>query len=98
MPYAVPPRSSQTFKTAGIAETAETGYIRVIPALGTSAAPAAAAVFSFRNGGVTVSEMAAPAVQPASSYRMYAEFLATPRRVPVRFKQESPWLTRLPRR
>ena len=70
--YAVPARSSQKIQTSGATPTIVTGSVRVIPGKSTTA-PFGFAIFSFRNGGTTVTEAAVPAVPAGSAFRLYAE-------------------------
>jgi hypothetical protein len=75
--YNIPGRSSFRLATAGTAGTATiplVGQVRVTP--GTGATPSALVVFSFKQGGVTVSEAGVPGVQ-GSAFRLFAEQTAT---------------------
>src|SRR5207237_527531 len=54
----------------------QTGSVRVVPSSG-SQTPSALAIFSYRNGGVTVSEAGVPALTSASAFRTYAEVSGT---------------------
>jgi hypothetical protein len=51
--------------------TAQKGWIRIVPS--GSAGPAAAAIVSFQQNGVTVTKTAIAAFSPATSLRMYTE-------------------------
>jgi hypothetical protein len=62
--YTVAARSSQKFETAGAGSSTISGSVRVVPSTGT-AAPSGLAIFSFRNGGITVSQAGVPAVPPS---------------------------------
>jgi sugar lactone lactonase YvrE len=70
--YSIPVRSSQKLQTAGAASSVVSGSVRVIPASST-AAPSGLAIFSFRNGGITVAEAGVPAIAPGNAFRLYAE-------------------------
>jgi len=52
------------------------GSIRAVPAAGMPA-PAGLAIFSFRSGGVTVTQASVGAQSPGSSFRLYAEASGT---------------------
>ncbi len=75
--YNVPPRSSFKLVTSGSSPTFSTGSVRVTPTAGVP--PSSLVVFSFRAGGVTVSEAGVPSVQAGqgSAFRMYVEETAT---------------------
>jgi hypothetical protein len=49
-----------------------TGSVRVSPT-GNTTTPDGLAIFSFQNGGVTVSEAGVPAASPGSAFRVFAE-------------------------
>ncbi len=70
--YSIPARTSFKFTTDGTAAAVQVGSVRVAPASGTRA-PSALAVFSFRSGGVTVTEAGVPALPVASAFRLYVE-------------------------
>jgi len=70
--YSIPPRSSSKVATTGATPGILTGSVRVQPDSG-SRAPVGVAVFSFKNGGVTVSEAGVPSLRPASVVRLYVE-------------------------
>jgi len=71
-PYSIPGRSSRRFRTAGIANTAATGGIRITPS-GNTATPSAAGVLSARANNVTVTETAIASVFADSAFRVFAE-------------------------
>jgi len=73
--YSIPPRTSFKLVTAGVLPSTVAGSVRVTPSGGTTA-PSALAIFSFKQGGITVSEAGAPGIQ-GSAFRMYAEETAT---------------------
>jgi len=70
--YSVPARSSRRFQTSGASASVIGGYMRVVPA-GGSTAPSGLTIFSFRNGGVTVAEASVPAIAAGTAFRLYAE-------------------------
>jgi hypothetical protein len=70
--YTVPARSSRKFQTAGQGRATLVGSVRVIPAA-SNKTPSGLAVFSFRNGSVTVSEAGVPAARKGGAFRLYAE-------------------------
>jgi C-terminal processing protease CtpA/Prc len=70
--YSIPPRSAQTLPTSGAGVAATVGSVLLVPATN-MAAPFGLAVFSFRNGGITVSEAGVPAVPAGNAFRLYAE-------------------------
>ncbi len=70
--YSIPPRSVRRLSTSGAPASVVSGSIRVVPS-GTQPAPSGLAIFSYRTGGVTVSEAGVPALRAARSQRMYAE-------------------------
>ena len=74
--YAVPPRTSQTLKLSGARTSIQIGSVRVLPSNNTTA-PAALALFSFRNGETTITETAVVAAPPATAFRLYAETFGT---------------------
>jgi hypothetical protein len=71
-PYTLSSRSSQRLRTSGGQISITAGSVRVVPSNG-SLAPSGLAIFSFQNGGVTVSESGVPAVPPGTAFRLYAE-------------------------
>src|SRR5262249_1174707 len=68
--YDVPARSSQNLSTAGTRLDTASGSVRVNPTAGV--APASFVIFSFRTGGVTVSE-AGVSITTGTALRMYVE-------------------------
>ena len=70
--YSIPPRSSFEMDASLASLPVLTGSVRIIPTGGTST-PDGLVVFSFQNGGVTVSEAGVPATSPGSAFRVYAE-------------------------
>lgn len=70
--YAIPARSMRRFRTSGSSATIAAGSIRVTPSSGRT--PSGLGIFSFRQGGVTVTEAGVPALPAARAQRMYAEF------------------------
>jgi sugar lactone lactonase YvrE len=69
--YSIPARASQRLQTLGTSSSISTGSVRIIPAGGT--APTGAAIFSFRNNGITVAEAGVSAVPSGTAFRLYAE-------------------------
>lgn len=70
--YSIPPRDAQKLQTSGGNGSFLSGSVRVVPAPNT-AAPSGTAVFSLRNGGVTVAEAGVAAALAGSAFRLYAE-------------------------
>ena len=70
--YSVPRRSSILLKTSGLSSGTASGSIRVTPS-GNQSTPSGLVIFSYKNGGFTVSEAGVPSVQPARAVRLYAE-------------------------
>ncbi len=70
--YTIPVRSSLKLATSGSSPNTVSGSVRVTPTGGT-AAPPGLAIFSFRSGGITVSEAGVPAGEASTSFRLYAE-------------------------
>jgi len=70
--YAVPPRSSVRFQTAGSSLAIRVGSLRVTPT-GSDKTPSAFTILSLRNAGVTVTEASVQALPAGSAFRMYAE-------------------------
>jgi hypothetical protein len=70
-PYSIAPRTSFKLLTAGSGSNVQAGSVQISPG-NTSAAPVAEAIFSYRSGGITVSEAAVPSVF-GSALRMYVE-------------------------
>src|SRR5262245_19495798 len=77
-PYAVAPRSSLKLKTSGSGSTASSGSVVISSTSGPAAIPLV--VFSFRSGGVTVTEAGVPAFT-ASLSRLYVEANSAPGQV-----------------
>jgi len=69
-PYSIAARSSQRVVTSGAGSVTQTGAVRITPAAGT-AAPSGLSIFSFRSGGVTVTEAGVPVLRASQSFRMY---------------------------
>jgi IPT/TIG domain len=73
--YTIAPRSSVRIATPAADAMVRVGFVRVLPSAG-SKAPVASTVFSFVQGGVTVTESGAPSMGTATSFRVYAEYAA----------------------
>jgi len=73
--YAVAPRTSQRFLTAGSRPAVRVGAAKVTPSAGVS--PSGLAVFSLKNNLTTVSESGVPALPAGAAFRMYAEASGT---------------------
>jgi len=69
-PYSIPPRSAVRLVTGSADDIVQTGSVRIIP---DSAAPAATAIFSFTNQGITVSEAGVSTQATGTAFRMYVE-------------------------
>jgi len=72
MTYSIPPRSSKRYSAVSVSSQTIIGSAQVSPAPFTSA-PVGVAIFSFNNGGITVSEAGVPSMSAARIFRMYAE-------------------------
>ena len=70
--YSIPPRMSQKLATAGSAEAVLSGSMTILPAA-QSVPPVGLAVFSFRQGSITVSQAGVVAMNSARAYRLYGE-------------------------
>jgi len=70
--YSIPPRASQKLTTSGSGQIVQSGSIVIAPATG-AAPPVGSAVFSFQQGGITVTQAGVPAMGSVSAYRLYAE-------------------------
>jgi hypothetical protein len=68
--YSIAPRSSQRIVTSGSGSTAVAGAVRVTPDAN-NPAPSGLSIFSYKKGGVTVSEAGVPVLRAAQSFRMY---------------------------
>ncbi len=75
-PFVVAPRSSTRVQTDGIAASTQTGSVRISVAVG-STAPSAISIFTFRSGGVAVTEAGAIALPGNTSFQLYAELSGT---------------------
>jgi hypothetical protein len=71
-PYAIPARTSRRFETSGSGSSPRVGSVRVTPTTG-SRTPAGLLIFSYVNGGITVSEASVPASPMGTAFRMYAK-------------------------
>ncbi len=71
-PYSIPSRSSIRMQTAGTGNDIKSGRVRVVPENDT-AAPSGFEIFSYRNGGSTVTEAGVAAVPPGNGFRFYGE-------------------------
>ena len=77
-PYSIPRQSSFKLVTAGVPPVTSAGSVRVVPTEG--AAPSSLVIFSYKPGGITVSEAGVPGVR-GNAFRMYVEitgFAASP--------------------
>jgi uncharacterized repeat protein (TIGR01451 family) len=70
--YTIQRRSSIRLRTSGTPLVTSSGAILVTPASG-QATPSGLVIFSFKNGGFTVSEAGVPAVRPSTAFRLYVE-------------------------
>jgi hypothetical protein len=71
-PYSIPARSSARIVTSGTGAAIQTGSVRLVPA-GSSRTPSGSTVFTFRSGGVTVTESGVPALRSGTAFRTYVE-------------------------
>jgi predicted outer membrane repeat protein len=70
--YSIPPRMSQKLATAGSAEAVLSGSVMILPTA-QSVPPVGLAVFSLRQGSITVSQAGVVAMNSARAYRLYGE-------------------------
>ena len=70
--YSIPAHSSKRFSTRNTSSEMKVGSARATPA-GFSTAPVGAAIFSYHNGGITVSEAGTPSMTAGNAFRLYAE-------------------------
>jgi hypothetical protein len=70
--YSIPARSFQKLQTAGVSASTVSGSVLVTPESGTRS-PSGIAIFSFRSGGITVTEAGIPASPTGTTFRLYAE-------------------------
>jgi hypothetical protein len=70
--YAIRPRSSFEMQASLASSAVLTGSVHINPT-GDTSTPAGLVVFSFQNGGVTVSEAGVPAAAPGSAFRVFVE-------------------------
>ena len=70
--YSIAPRSSQRLRTGGSGASPSTGWVRISPD-STSGTPSSVGVFSFKSGGITLTEAGVPTVRTGTSFRLYAE-------------------------
>ncbi len=78
--YSIAGKSSVNVATSGLGTTVVTGSVRVVPSAGSNA-PSGIAVFSFKNGGITVMQTGVPALPLSTAFRLYAESSGTPQRI-----------------
>ncbi len=78
--YSIAGKSSVNVATSGLGATVATGAVRVVPSAGSNA-PTGIAVFSFKNGGITVMQTGVPALPVSTAFRLYAESSGTPQRI-----------------
>ena len=71
-PYTIPARSSVNLRTSGQSSNIIAGSVHVTPASG-STAPSGLVIFTFRNGGVTVTEAGVPVLRSSSAFRLFIE-------------------------
>jgi hypothetical protein len=74
--YVLPPRSAHILSTTGDSEAVRSGSVRIVPAA-ESSSPAASAIFSFRNSGITVTQAGVAALSKGNEFRVYAEAFGT---------------------
>jgi len=70
--YSIASRSATQFVTAGGSDAVAAGSIRILPSQD-NATPAGSLIFSYRAGGVRVTEAGLPASGAAFAFRLYAE-------------------------
>ena len=72
--YSIPPRSSTRIVRDGTSAAISTGFIRLVTS---DPVPLASALFSFKAGGITVTETEAAPIAVGSAFRMYTETSAS---------------------
>jgi hypothetical protein len=72
VPYAIPAGSSYQFSTPGTSASGQVMSAFATPDQG-SIAPVGSAIFSFKRGGITVSEAGSPSTLSGNAFRMYVE-------------------------
>jgi hypothetical protein len=72
LPYSIQPRSSARIQTGGTGSAIQTGSVRLIPG-GASRTPAGSTVFTFRSGGITVTESGVPVLRSGNAFRTHVE-------------------------
>ncbi len=70
--YSIAARSSQKIVTSGAGASIRVGAVRVTPT-GGSVSPSGLSIFTYRNGGVTVSEAGVPVLRSGAAFRLYDE-------------------------
>jgi hypothetical protein len=76
--YSIPPHASTHLTTAGTASGTQVGSVRVSAADSVNGdVPSATAIFSFRNGGVTVGEAGVSAMPTGTAFRIYTESVSS---------------------
>src|SRR5262249_35673684 len=71
--YSIPPRSATKVISSTNGPQIRTGFVRIIPTLGSKAA-VTSSVFSFSLNGVTVTETGITTANASRSFRVFAEF------------------------
>lgn len=70
--YVIPPRSAHRVRTSGLLAAATAGSVIIEP-WSTSRLPAGLCIFSFKKGGITVSEAGVGSTRPVLAQRIYVE-------------------------
>jgi hypothetical protein len=70
--YSIASRTARRLLTSGRGSSTQSGWVRVVPDSGRRS-PSGLAIFSYKTGGVTVSEAGVPASPATTAVRMYAE-------------------------
>ena len=74
--FSIPDRGDAVYDTSGTASVVQAGYAQIQADAG-STVPAGYLVFSFRSGGVLVSEATVPEMRPILRGRSYAAYYGT---------------------
>jgi hypothetical protein len=69
--YSIPPHTGLRLRTSGGGLMSQTGSVRIIPSTG--GAPTSAAILSFVNNGITVTEAGVAGLPTGTAFRTYAE-------------------------
>jgi hypothetical protein len=75
--YTIQGRSSVRFVTGNSSSTVQVGSVQITPGPG-GMAPAASAIFAFKNNGITVTEAGVSSIPTATAFEIYAAYSSVP--------------------